>query len=330
MFLQSVNHHFINDLRTHPQPAPITRLPLQRTFRIPRTDSDLLTLNPGRKSFTMLFEGDKLPVQGGVSQIVTVASVDEAASFLLLLGESCEIFISTDFRREHPEVYAEAKMLSYPGLRKEPPFNIETAAVLMKKLPLDLKGLMKSSLAIMPEGRVPERIDKKFVHKKNTSNVLISKVYSSGWLHYFNMFNETEELKFDHTSDHVQGMLMLEALRQAALATAHIQGLSFDGGLALLNYDTNFFHYLESSAPIILRAYCSFTANETSEDKDAPIYIQVMQWGKVCADARLKAFAFMSSQRYEQQKKRIEIISSRSKVQFQAKAGRILEAGASV
>jgi hypothetical protein len=168
------------------------------------------------------------------------------------------------------------------------------------------------------------------VHKKNESNVLISEVFASGQLLYFNMFNDTEELTFDHTSDHVQGMLMLEALRQAAVATAHIRGLPFKGGLALLNYDTNFFHYLESATPIILRSYSGFTADETSEDKDASIYIQVLQWGKVCADATLKAYAFMSDQKYDQQKERIEKISSRSKMQFKAKVIKTLEAGAAV
>jgi hypothetical protein len=325
MLKHAVNRSLIHELRTIFQPAPITRLPIQRTFRIPRKDPDLLTLNPGKKSFTMLFEGDKLPLQAEDLQVVNVNSVDEAARYLLLLGESCEIFISSDYRKANPEVYAEAKMLSYPLCRKEPPFDIETAAILMKKLPLDLKNLVKSPIAITLEDRLPCTINKKYVHKKNKSNVLISEVFSSGWLHYFNMFNETEELTFDHSSDHVQGMLMLEALRQAAVATAHIQGLSFDGGLALLNYDTNFFHYLECNAPIILRAYCSFTANETSEDKDAPIYIQVMQWGKVCAEATLEAFAFMSSQRYQNQRERVEKISTRNKMRFETKVSRLLK-----
>ncbi len=330
MFKQLVNRPIINELRTSFQPSPITHLPIQRTFRIPRRDPGILTFNPGKKPFTLVFDGDKIPSQGGLLQAVTVSSLDEAARYLLLLGESCEIFISNDYRKENPEVYAEVRTLSYPSLRSAPPFDIETAADLMKKLPLDLKSLMKSNIAITAADRLPRTIEKKFVHKKSDVNVLISEVFSRGRLLYFNMFNETEELTFDHTSDHVQGMLMLEALRQAAVATAHIQGLPFDGGLALLNYDTNFFHYLERDVPIILRAYCSFTADETSKDKEAPIYIQVIQWGKVCADATLKAFAFINSQHYQQQKERVEKISSRSKIQFETKINRILEAAPSI
>jgi hypothetical protein len=323
MLKQSVTRSL---LRTTVPPSPITRLPIQRTFRLLKKDIGVLTHNPGKKPFTLLFDGDRLPLTSGVLQTVNLSSVDEAANFLLLLGETCEIFISNEYRKANPHVYAEVKTLSYSKKRKEAPFDIETAAGLMKKLPLDLKSLVKSPLAITTEDQVPDTIEKKFVHKKNDSNVLISEVFTSGWLLYFNMFNETEELTFDHTSDHVQGMLMLEALRQAAVAAAHIQGLSFDGGLALLNYDTNFFHYLESDAPIILRAYCGFTADEASKDQEAPIYIQVMQWGKVCAEATLKAFAFMSSKQYQHQRERVEKISSRNKMQFESKVSRIHEA----
>ena len=326
MLKQSVTRSLIHELRTPFQPPPLTRLPIQRTFRLPRRDYGILTLNPGRKSFTLLFNGDRLPLQADVLQTVTVSSVDEAAQFLLLLGETCEIYISPDYRQANPHVYAEVRTFSYPVNSKDASLDIETAAGLMKKLPLDFKNLVNSQLAVTLDDQVPGPIDKKYVHKKNDSNVLISEVLASGRMLYFNMFNETDELTFDHTSDHVQGMLMLEALRQTAIATAHIQGLSFDGGLALLNYNTNFFHYLESSAPIILRSYSAFTADETSEDKDASIYIQVMQWGKVCADATLKAFAFMSNQRYLQQRERVEKIATRNKLQYTTKVSRILEA----
>jgi hypothetical protein len=313
----------------HPNPTP--RLRFQRTIKRPGRDFGILTLSPGKKPFTMLLEGDTLPLQSVTAlQIVNVSSVEEASRFLLLLGDTCELFISLDYRRANPGVYAAAKALYCPSRKDKPPFDIETAADLMKKLPFDLKSLLKSPLAITGDDKLPCSIEKKYVHKKNSSNVLISDYFSAGRMLYFNMLASTEEISFDHVSDHVQGLLMLEALRQAGVATAHIQGLSFDGGLALLNYNTNFFHYLENDVPVVLRVYCSFTADETSEDKDAPIYIQVLQYGRVVADATLKAFAFMSSKRYEEQRKRVEKICTRSKMQFDAKVNRILHEAASV
>jgi hypothetical protein len=138
------------------------------------------------------------------------------------------------------------------------------------------------------------------------------------------MFQETAELT-DHTSGHVEGMLVIEATRQASTATAHLQGMPPDGKIALLNYTTNFFNFLDRNAPIILRVYSSFTASETSEDRVAPIYIQVMQWGKVCAEAKPKGFAYMHNQCYQQKSMLIEKIASRSKLQFDTKLNRILE-----
>lgn len=326
MINHAVNSGLVHELRIPIQRQPLIAQPIRRTIKRTKREHGVLTLHPGNKPFTLLFDGDKLPAESGVLQVVNVASVDEVSRFLQLLGDTCEVFLSPEYRALHPGVYAVIKSLVYPALDSAPPFDIETAAVLMEKLPFDLKSLIKSPLAITANDRLPGIIDKRFVHKKNDSNVLVSEAFSTGRLLYFNMLEDTEELVFDHASDHVQGMLMLEALRQAAVATAHIQGLPIDGGLALLNYNTNFFHYLERDVPVILRAYCSFSANETSEDKEAPIYIQVMQWGKVCADATLKAFAFMSSERYQQQRLRVEKISSRSKMQFEAKVNRIHEA----
>lgn len=326
MLKQSVSRSLTHQFRTTFQPSPITRLPIQRTFRLPKKDNGVLTLNPGKKAFTLLFDGDKLPVQAGVLQAVNVSSVEEANRFLFLLRDTCEIYISPDYRRSNPEVYAEVKAFSYSGVKTDPPFGIETAADLMRKLPFDLKSLMKSPLAITADDSSPCSLDKKFVHKKSDSNVLISEFYSAGKLLYFNMFNDTEELTFDHASDHIQGMLMLEALRQAAVAITHILGLSLDGKLALLSYNTNFFHYLERDTPIVIRAYGSFSADKTGYDREVSVFVQVMQWGKVCAEAELKAFAFMSEHHYLQQKERIEKISSRCKMQFAAKVSRILEA----
>ena len=326
MLKPSVSRSLIHQLRTTFQSSPISRLPIQRTFRRSKKDDSVLTLNPGRKPFTLLFAGDTLPSQDSVLQTVSVSSFEEATRFLYLLCNTCELYISPEYCRLNPEVYSEAKALSYSAFKTETSFDMETAAALMRKLPFDLKSLLKSPLAITPDDVLPCSIDKKFVHKKSDSNVLISEFYSAGNLLYFNMFNDTEELTFDHASDHIQGMLMLEALRQAAVAITHILGLSLEGKLALLSYNTNFFHYLERDSPIVIRAYGSFSADKTGDDSDVTVFLQVMQCGKVCAEAELKAFAFMSNHRYLQQKERIEKISSRCKMQFEAKVSRILEA----
>jgi hypothetical protein len=288
-------------------------------------DEDILYLNPAPRSYILLFEDDSPPFPVDSQQVVFVKSIEEAMRFLQLLGASCELCLSPEYRMDHPELDAAASEIALSDTGNEAPFDIETAAVLMRKLPLDLKSLLKSPIALVPGDPKPPLIANTLVHKQNSSNVLISEHFETGWIKYFNMFLETDELKFDHVSHHVQGMLMIEALRQAGIACAHLQGLPEDGMLALMEYTTNFFSFVECNSPIILRAYCSFTADETSKDKEACIYLQVMQWGKVCAEATLKAFACMSSNRCQEKEERIQKISCRHKSNFQSKFSRLLE-----
>ncbi|NTU57758.1 MAG: hypothetical protein HGB00_02390 [Chlorobiaceae bacterium] len=199
----------------------------------------------------------------------------------------------------------------------------------MRKLPLDLKSLMKSPLALRGGDNLPPAIKKELVHKTSDDNVLISEPFSTGWLHYFNMFQDTTELTFDHPSEHVQGLLISEALRQAGIASAHIQGLPADGKLVLLSYSTNFFSFIERNEPILIRAYSSFTANETSEDKNASFYIQVMQWGRVCADSTITTFACLTIPRQKQLNSRLVKIEARNKAHFETKVCNVLESESS-
>ncbi|NTW51670.1 MAG: hypothetical protein HGB22_03690 [Chlorobiaceae bacterium] len=196
---------------------------------------------------------------------------------------------------------------------------------MMRKLPLDLKSLTKSALALKEGGKMPPLINKELVHKSSDSNVLISEPFTTGWLHYFNMFQETTELTFDHPSEHIQGLLLSEALRQAGIACTHLQGLPIEGKLVLLNYSTNYFSFIERNEPVVLRAYSCFNANEGSQDKNATFFIQVLQWGRICADSKVTTFACMNTERQQQLNNRLEKIASRNKVHFESKVNRLLE-----
>jgi hypothetical protein len=276
-------------------------------------------------SYCLLIKGDSLPFSAEERSVLIAESPEEACDFQRLLGDACQPFLSQEYRRLHPGLYEKLEAIAVSGLGIEAPLGIDTAARLMKKLPLDLNRLFNSPIALSQEDPLPAPIRKNLVHKHDEANVLVSEPFTTGWLRYFNIFSETTELKFDHHSAHVQGMLILEALRQAGIASAHCQGLPLDGKLALLNYNTNFYFFLERDSPVTCRTYCSFTANETSEDKEACIYIQVFQWGRVCADAVLKAFACINSQRCEQKEQRLKKITERQRKNFDLKIKKIHE-----
>jgi hypothetical protein len=298
---------------------------MQQTINHQEKNGFILNQNPVPPSYTLIFEDDRHALPTGLSQMVTLKSVDEAELLLRLLGDSCEIYISEEFRQARPELDVTVVRLSRIGISKLAPFDSDIAASLMRKLPLDLKSLINTPLALMAGDQMPGPIDRRMVHKNNDSNVLISTPFTTGWLIHFNMFQETHELNFDHASAHVQGMLMLEAMRQASIATAHLQGLPLDGMLALMSYSTNFLNFLERNQPIILRAYTCFHADETSEDKECDIFIQVMQWGRICAEAKLKAFACMSSLSCRQKEARIQKIAFRHKTNYEMKLNRVRE-----
>lgn len=296
----------------------------QTPNNLPRNDQSRtpVTCAP---SYLLVFEEDQSPSPSGNHQIVKAASIDEAIDMLRLLGDSCKPYISEHYRRQQPDLPEKIMIMASSEKTREAPFNIDRAIYLMKKLPFDLQGLIKSPIAISSADPCPRPIPKHLVHKEHESNVLVSEPFLTGWLRYFNIFFQTDELNFDHHSDHVQGMLILEALRQAGIASAHCQGLPRDGKLALLNYNINFFNFIEHESPVICRTYCSFTADELSEDKEACIYIQVFQWGRICADTVLKAFAYINAERCEKKVERLKIISDKQKTNFELRVKQIHE-----
>ncbi|NTU54288.1 MAG: hypothetical protein HGA97_11465 [Chlorobiaceae bacterium] len=178
---------------------------------------------------------------------------------------------------------------------------------------------MSSPLVLNEAQETPLIIDKNLVHKKSEKNVLISSPFTTGWIHHFNMFCDTTELIFDHDSEHIQGLLISEALRQTGIACAHIQGLPPEGKLVLLNFNTNFFNFVERKSPIIMRAYCDFHPCDSGSDKNISFYIQVLQWGRICVDSSITTFACMNTFRQQQLNNRLIKIAARQKTHFDAK-----------
>jgi hypothetical protein len=75
----------------------------------------------------------------------------------------------------------------------------------------------------------PTKINKSFVHKTKEENILVSTPVKIDNVWYFSMFKKTDEFRFDHESDHIQGMLIMEVARQSSIATTHLEGLNMEG-----------------------------------------------------------------------------------------------------
>ncbi len=282
---------------------------------------EFLTARPGLKPYTLIFENDELPPDSSAVQAVRVSSLEEVAGYQFLLGRSCEMYLSAAYAAAHPDISGKLQLIGTLKSRRHSWLpDMETAAALIRKLPMNLRGLLQSPLAVSDGDQLPGALDIRCIHKKTEKNALLSTPWEDGRFLYFNMFDGIDEFRFDHESDHVQGMLILEAMRQAAIATTHITGkLPLDGGMTLLSYDTRFYNYIESTSPVVLRAYSDFTWTGGSDEQASYAICQIFQWGKLCAEASLKACVFMSKEGYATHRIRSGRIGTRIKRQFDAK-----------
>jgi len=301
------------------RPMLAARPSLLQIERKPRKPS-FITEYPGKKAYTLIFEDDTLPSDVSGIQSVRVASIDDVLGYHNLLGDSCELYLSAGYSKAHPEISGKLGLTGLRKMKKDPYPDAETTKRLLGRLPLNLKSLLQSPLAVLDGDRLLQPINKEFVHKKSVRNVLISAPLIEGKFLYFNVFDGIEEFRFDHESDHFQGMLILEAMRQASISAAHILGkLPLDGGMTLLSYETSFYNYIENASPVILRTYSNFSCTANDEERESYAVCQLYQWGKLCAEASLKAFIFMSKEGYATHRIRSGRITERIKRQFATK-----------
>ena len=275
-----------------------------------------------RKLYTLVFEGEDLPDDGTGTQKIEVSSYQEILFYIGILGESAEVYLSQNFKSKNLSEYEKIKALTY-AKAKEYVRNYKADkefAKLMNKIPLDIKSLVDSSLAIKENDSAPEVLRRHYVHKKKDENVMISGYFGKGDFLYFNMYDQTGEINFDHDSDHVQGLLVLEAMRQASIATTHISGgLPDEGTIALLSYDSGFYNFLELTAPIIIRTHTPFLFDPEDKDRDVVVSCQVFQWGKLAAGGLLMGKAFPDKSKYINYRIRTEKLQTRTKKQYDAK-----------
>ena len=281
----------------------------------------------GGRPYTLVFENDALADAAGGSSVTRIASREDAAVLFGILGRDCELHISPGYRQEEPVLCEEVARLSFGQASEElRAADMEHVHDLLRKLPLNLSGLLSSSLAVKEREPLPERVDRRYVHKKNDGNTLISEPFVDGRLVHFNLIERTEEFIFDHDSDHVQGMLLLEAMRQVSIAVTHIAGdLPPSGLMALSSYYNKFYSYVERSAPVIFRAFTSYTLPPDGGETEDYAICQVFQWGRLVAEACLRAVVFMNHGQYEAKRERTARISQRSKRQFDTKIDALLE-----
>jgi hypothetical protein len=212
------------------------------------------------------------------------------------------------------------ELYAIPALKKE---NLaafsHSVSNTLRTLQPDFESLSSLQLALFSQDTLPPRAPRELIHKNRNENVLISLPQKEGNFFWYNMFETTEELQFDHESDHVQGMLLMEGLRQASIAAAHQTGLPRGGSLALSSFDISFYSYVDKNYPILIRSFCHLGGGAGEKEVFGFAISHVFQKGRLCAESIVSGQLFFSAQEYQTMRERTKSIIDRQTKKFEQK-----------
>jgi len=240
------------------------------------------------------------------SDIVTIENTEEIPYYSAILGNEFNPKLSSNpFHNENVKEidWVNEREKLYEIFHKISPVN---------------KYVVKLDLALNKGERCPEKIDKELVHKLDSDNVIISKPQKLGNVWYFNMFNKIKEFNFDHESDHMQGMLLMEAARQTGIATVHLNGLSVSGKLNMSSMFTKFNNYVEYDSPVIIRSMSNRVIFDQNQSVKTYVIVNLIQFGKICLTVYLEGVAFNNGSDLGEYRNRSVKINQRVEIKYQA------------
>jgi len=136
------------------------------------------------------------------------------------------------------------------AIRTEPggpgDYDDKIQGLLLRVSPFDVPSLLDDL-------RRKGRIDRWMVHKRHEANVMLSGAVLVGGLIHFLASPLTGEFRFDHESGHLQGMALMEIVRQAMIASSHIVGVPRGWGVVMTSFHADYHKYVDVAAPIIVR-----------------------------------------------------------------------------
>ena len=176
--------------------------------------------------------------------------------------------------------------------RKDPEvrggYDDKIQGLLLRVSPFDVPSLLDDL-------RQKGRIDRWMVHKRHETNVMLSGAVQVGGLIHFLASPLTEEFQFDHPSGHLQGMALMEIIRQAMIASSHVIGVPQGWEMVLTSFHADYHRYVDVAAPIIVRTLPGLGKSYARRFEDwqdnrphrAWGVAQVFQNGQCCVGAHL-------------------------------------------
>jgi hypothetical protein len=246
--------------------------------------------------YSLIF--DKSDLTGSVRDgIIPVKSRREVELLLLSLGKEASVIMDESARMQYPDVWDWLYGRTYDEVFSDLKWSYreeDEVLDIIERIPLP-RTLRDSFIKMNHDDPDPERINQELVHKIHQENVLISKPFQCGNMFYFNGFNASSEINIDHHTDHLEGIIIFEAARQAGIASARLAGMPLSGVLVILRTTTKYSKFVECCEPYLIRTI--------------PVYKQrggvgyciynVIQKGKSCATGYFTAIAYNTKHMYE-------------------------------
>lgn len=261
-----------------------------------KTEDQFLESEQVNKQYSLVFDGCSC-IENGKSCVIPVKSRREAELFLLSLGETAEVIVDNQMLLNYPDVWEWLSGRTYSEILANLKWSYreeDEVIDIIEKIPLP-PNINESFLKLQKSDPEPERMDREYVHKTKSENVLISKPYQCGSMFYFNGFTKSPEFNIDHYSDHVEGIIMFEVARQAGNASAHLVGMPLNGTNIILKSFTRHTKFLEASEPYLIR---TIPAYKSRGGVGYCVY-NIIQNGKSCMAGYFSVIAYNSKDIYK-------------------------------
>lgn len=150
------------------------------------------------------------------------------------------------------------------------------------QIPFVTQELRRSHIQLLQDDPEPGRVNPRLVGKRTTDNCLLSEPFRCGEVVYFNLFTDSGEIELDHQSDHVVGLVTIEAVRQIGMALSHeLADLPLNTRMALQEFTLRFYNYIEPDFPIVARAVGTLSFDRDL-GHDHTAFLDVRQNGVTC------------------------------------------------
>lgn len=193
------------------------------------------------------FEDD--PEIAKTDSSIIISSNRELEMILLCLEENVSVSISRTAEIAHRESVFLLLDKNISEVKKEIKWTYkeyEDAKKLITKIPMP--DYIKNAFSDRKT-----KINKEFVHKSDEKNVLISEAEVLGKMYYFLGGTDTKEILLDHYSDHMSGIMIFEAVRQAGIASIHLLDIPLTGVIVITKSVIEYDRFIEYGKPYYIQ-----------------------------------------------------------------------------